>query len=210
MQSGICVSASTPFGPAACRSSSVFCPCRVVLNLGHSSRRRAATQFPAECTLVLRDGRLHTGAMPVVSVVLIFLNEERFLEEAVRGVCEQTLTDWELVLVDDGSTDRSRAIARDLAAQDNRIRYIDHPGHQNRGAAASRNLGAAHTTAPYIAFIDADDYMSPKAGRASRPPKEHAGRGDGQRCWFRLVEVGIRLQLEQIILISLAERPTTP
>jgi len=93
--------------------------------------------------------------------VLIFLNEERFLEEAVRSVRDQTLTDWELVLVDDGSTDRSTTIARDLAAQDNRIRYIDHPGHENRGTGVSRNFGVAHTTAPYIAFIDGDDVWMP-------------------------------------------------
>ena len=99
--------------------------------------------------------------MPGVSVVLIFLNEERFLEEAVRSVCAQTLADWELILVDDGSTDRSTQIARELAARDARIRYVDHPGHENKGASASRNLGVANTTAPYIAFIDGDDVWVP-------------------------------------------------
>jgi glycosyltransferase involved in cell wall biosynthesis len=89
--------------------------------------------------------------------VLIFLDEERFLEEAVSSVRAQTLTDWELILVDDGSTDRSTTIARDFAAQDNRIRYVEHPGHANRGMAASRNVGAAHTNAPFLAFLDADD-----------------------------------------------------
>ena len=100
--------------------------------------------------------------MPSVSVVLIFLNEERFLEEAVHSVCNQTLQDWELILVDDGSTDRSTTIARRMAAQDNRIRYIEHPGHANRGMAASRNLGAAHTSAPFLAFLDADDVWVPE------------------------------------------------
>jgi glycosyltransferase involved in cell wall biosynthesis len=95
--------------------------------------------------------------VPLVSVALIFLNEQRFLEEAVQSVRDQTLADWELILVDDGSTDRSTQIARDLAAADERIRYVDHPGHENRGMSASRNLGAAHATAPYIAFLDADD-----------------------------------------------------
>jgi glycosyltransferase involved in cell wall biosynthesis len=95
--------------------------------------------------------------MPAVSVVLIFLDEERFLEEAVRSVLNQTLTDWELILVDDGSTDRSTEIAQRLAAQDERIRYVDHPGHENRGMAASRNVGAAHGTAPYLGFLDGDD-----------------------------------------------------
>jgi glycosyltransferase involved in cell wall biosynthesis len=92
---------------------------------------------------------------------MIFLNEERFLEEAVRSVRNQTLTDWELLLVDDGSTDRSTAIARDLAVVDERIRYIDHPGHANRGTSVSRNFGVANTTAPYIAFIDGDDIWMP-------------------------------------------------
>jgi glycosyltransferase involved in cell wall biosynthesis len=99
--------------------------------------------------------------MPLVSVVLIFLNEQRFLEEAVQSVRDQTLTDWELILVDDGSTDRSTQIARELAAEDDRIRYVDHPGHQNRGMAASRNLGAARRTAQYLAFLDGDDVWVP-------------------------------------------------
>jgi glycosyltransferase involved in cell wall biosynthesis len=93
--------------------------------------------------------------------VLIFLNEERFLEETVRSVCVQTMTDWELILVDDGSTDRSTAIARAFAAQDNRIRYIDHPDHANRGMSAARNLGASVATAPYLTFLDADDVYVP-------------------------------------------------
>jgi glycosyltransferase involved in cell wall biosynthesis len=99
--------------------------------------------------------------MPLVSVVAIFLDEERFIEEAVQSVRDQTLTDWELILVDDGSTDRSTMIARDLEAQDERIRYVDHPRHENRGMSASRNLGAAHARGPYIAFLDADDAWDP-------------------------------------------------
>jgi glycosyltransferase involved in cell wall biosynthesis len=107
------------------------------------------------CTSVRNTRKLE--GMPLVSVVLIFLNEERFIEEAVLSVCNQTLTDWELILVDDGSTDRSTRIARDLAAYDDRIRYVDHQQHENRGMAASRNLGVAHSSAPYLAFLDADD-----------------------------------------------------
>ena len=99
--------------------------------------------------------------MPLVSVVLPFLNAERYLAEAVRSVRGQQLADWELILVDDGSTDRSAQIARDLAAQDDRIRNVCHPGRENRGRSASRNLGVAHATAPYVAFLDADDVSTP-------------------------------------------------
>ena len=94
-------------------------------------------------------------------MLLIFLNEQRFLEEAVQSVRDQTLAHWELILVDDGSTDASTQIARDLAAADQRIRYVDHPGHANRGMSASRNLGVTHATAPHIAFLDADDVYMP-------------------------------------------------
>lgn len=102
-----------------------------------------------------------TGSNPLVSVVLPFLNEERYLEEAVQSVLQQQLADWEMILVDDGSSDRSTLIARELAAQDDRIRFVDHPAHNNRGRSASRNLGVAHATAPYIAFLDADDVWMP-------------------------------------------------
>jgi glycosyltransferase involved in cell wall biosynthesis len=104
---------------------------------------------------------MNWGNMPRVSVVLIFLNEERFLEEAVHSVCAQTLADWELILVDDGSTDRSTDIARNFAAQDERIRYVDHPRHENRGMAASRNFGVSHSSSRYLAFIDGDDVWVP-------------------------------------------------
>lgn len=102
-------------------------------------------------------GERTLGSMPLVSVVLIFLDEETFLDEAVRSVIDQTLTDWELILVDDGSTDDSSRIAKVWAARESRIRYIDHPRHENRGMAASRNFGVANSSAPFLAFMDADD-----------------------------------------------------
>lgn len=99
---------------------------------------------------------------PLVSVVTIFLDGERFLEEAIRSVLSQTLDRWELLLVDDGSTDTSTAIARGYAARyPERIRYLEHDGHANRGMSYSRNVGIGASTAPYVAFIDADDVWLP-------------------------------------------------
>lgn len=93
-----------------------------------------------------------------VSVVLCFFNEERFLIEAVNSVLWQTFQDWELMLVDDGSSDGSTALARDLSARyPDRIKYIDHPDHENRGLSASRNLGIRSASGEMVAFIDADD-----------------------------------------------------
>src|SRR6266404_2905426 len=99
---------------------------------------------------------------PLVSAIIIFLNEERFLAEAIESVLAQTHAPWELILVDDGSTDQSSAIAQAYAArQPDRIRYVEHEGHANRGMGASRNLGLDHARGTYIGFLDADDVWMP-------------------------------------------------
>jgi glycosyltransferase involved in cell wall biosynthesis len=97
--------------------------------------------------------------------VLIFLDGERYISEAIDSVVQQSgFEDWELILVDDGSTDASSAIAKGWAQTDpQRIRYVEHPGHQNRGMSASRNLGVQSATGTYIAFLDADDVWLPSA-----------------------------------------------
>jgi glycosyltransferase involved in cell wall biosynthesis len=100
-------------------------------------------------------------AIPV-SVVIIFKDEQRFLLEAVESVFEQTSDAWELLLVDDGSTDTSGELARQQAEQHpGRVRYLQHPGQANLGMSASRNLGLAHAQGRYVAFLDADDVWLP-------------------------------------------------
>lgn len=97
-----------------------------------------------------------------VSVIIIFLNAEDFLTEAVESVLSQTHSNWELLLVDDGSSDRSSEIARSYAArQPGRILFLEHEAHQNLGMSASRNLGIRKANGRYIAFLDADDYWLP-------------------------------------------------
>jgi glycosyltransferase involved in cell wall biosynthesis len=99
---------------------------------------------------------------PLVSVVIIFLDEERFIGEAVESVLAQHYDNWELLLVDDGSTDASTEIAlRYAELYPEKIRYLEHPGHENRGASAARNLGIADARGEYIAFLDADDVWLP-------------------------------------------------
>lgn len=95
---------------------------------------------------------------PLVSVVIIFWNAERFLQEAIESVLVQTYSAWELLLVDDGSSDGSTAIARRYAERyPERMRYLEHPGHANSGMSASRNLGIRDAHGPYLALLDADD-----------------------------------------------------
>lgn len=100
---------------------------------------------------------------PLVTVVTIFLNGEKYLSEAVESVLAQRYTNWELMLVDDGSFDRSTEIAREYARRyPERIRYLEHPGHENRGMSASRNLGVRQGHGEYVAFLDSDDVWLPQ------------------------------------------------
>ncbi len=95
---------------------------------------------------------------PLVSAIIIFLNEERFLQEAIESVFAQSYKNWELLLVDDGSTDASFEIARGYAERyPEKVHYFTHQGRQNRGMSASRNLGIRNAGGKYIAYLDGDD-----------------------------------------------------
>jgi glycosyltransferase involved in cell wall biosynthesis len=103
------------------------------------------------------------GSQPSVSVVISFLNAQDFLREAVQSVFNQTFEDWELLLVDDGSTDSSSSLAQAYARHDAaRIRYIDHAGHRNLGLPVSRNVGIRQARGQYVALLDADDMWFPE------------------------------------------------
>lgn len=100
---------------------------------------------------------------PVVTAVIIFLNGEKFLSDAISSVLAQTYVSWELMLVDDGSSDRSAAIAREYVERyPEKIRYLHHPGNANRGMSASRNLGIRSGRGKYIALLDCDDLWHPE------------------------------------------------
>ncbi len=99
---------------------------------------------------------------PLVSAIIIFWNEERFIEEAVESVLGQTYDHWELLLVDDGSSDKSSHIARRYTEQyPDKVRYLEHQGHENRGMSASRNLGVRSARGRYISYLDGDDVWLP-------------------------------------------------
>jgi glycosyltransferase involved in cell wall biosynthesis len=110
------------------------------------------------------DAELGSGNVPgLVSVVIIFHNEECYLSKAVESVRAQTYPHWEMLLVDDGSSDASPGIARRLAEENpQQIRVLMHPGGVNRGMSASRNLGLVNARGEYVAFLDADDEYLPE------------------------------------------------
>lgn len=98
----------------------------------------------------------------MISIIMIFLDAEQFIAESIDSVLSQTHDRWELVLVDDGSSDGSTLIAKQYASEHpDRIRYFDHPGHANRGMSASRNVGVTQARGEFVAFLDADDVYLP-------------------------------------------------
>ena len=92
--------------------------------------------------------------IPGVSVIMSVFNGEDFLADAIKSVLHQTFTDFEFIIVDDGSNDRSLAIIQSFQELDSRIKIIV---HKNQGLAKSLNIGIEHSKGKYIARIDADD-----------------------------------------------------
>jgi len=99
-----------------------------------------------------------TGAAPLVSVVMPAYNAAAYLGDAVESVLAQTLRDFELIVVDDGSTDGTAAIARRFAATDRRVRVVSRP---NGGPANARNTAFGIARGRVVALLDSDDIMQP-------------------------------------------------
>lgn len=97
--------------------------------------------------------------MPRVSVVMPVYNARRFLREAVQSILEQTYTDFELIAVDDASTDESRSLLEDFAGWDARVIVVPQP--RNQGVRAALHAGVERARGEYIARMDADDFSLP-------------------------------------------------
>lgn len=99
--------------------------------------------------------------MPLVSVAVPLYNSQRYVAACIESVLNQSHADWELVIVDDGSTDTSADIAQDYARQDDRIQVLFHEEHANKGVSVTRRKAIAHSRGDYIALLDADDVFEP-------------------------------------------------
>lgn len=97
---------------------------------------------------------------PLVSVIMPAYNAEQFIEEAIRSVLGQSVTDLELLVLDDGSRDRTLEIVKDMAQKDPRVRLI--VNEQNMGVAKTRNRGLELCRGAYVALLDSDDYWRPQ------------------------------------------------
>ncbi|HNW26158.1 MAG TPA: glycosyltransferase [Candidatus Gastranaerophilaceae bacterium] len=92
-----------------------------------------------------------------VSVITASYNYAEFLKEAVESVIAQTYTNWELIVVDDGSTDNSVEVIKEFCARDERIKFFRHLEGENRGLKETLILGIEKATGDYIAFLESDD-----------------------------------------------------
>ena len=98
--------------------------------------------------------------MPLVSVVMPVYNAEKFLAEAIESILTQTFSDFELIIVDDGSTDGSAGIIQAYDERDDRIHSVQLD--MNEGVASARNRGTALSSGKYIAAMDCDDISLPE------------------------------------------------
>lgn len=94
--------------------------------------------------------------MPKLSVIVPVYNTEKYLRECIDSILAQTFTDFELILVDDGSTDHSGAICDEYAGKDARIRVIH---QENGGVTRARKNGAAYSKGDYVTYVDSDDWI---------------------------------------------------
>lgn len=95
-----------------------------------------------------------------ISVIVPVYNAERYIKECLDSICHQTFKNFELILIDDGSTDESGRICDEYAALDSRIIVIH---KQNEGVSIARNVGLDKVQGEWIVFIDSDDYLLPDA-----------------------------------------------
>ena len=101
--------------------------------------------------------------MPQVTVVIPAYNAEKYIEETFDSLRAQTLTDWEALIVDDGSTDATAQIAEKASHADARFRLLR---QENAGVSAARNHGLSEAQGTYILFLDSDDTLTADSLRA--------------------------------------------
>lgn len=143
--------------------------------------------------------------MPEISVIMPVYNKEKYFEAAIYSVLNQTFTDIEVIIINDGSTDSSLVLAKQIVEKDKRVCLIDVP---NGGVSKARNLGLSQAKGNWIQFLDADDRLEPNYLTEAMQIIQHV-QADILFSSFRMVDVhgkivrnvsvpiqGIKAQLE--------------
>ena len=139
--------------------------------------------------------------MPAISVIVPVYQAESLLPQCVESVLSQTFSDWELLLVDDGSRDGSPALCDSYAAREPRIRAFHKP---NGGVSSARNLGLEQAAGQCIAFLDADDAIEPAALETLWYLREKAG-ADSAGCAHFKVQANGQQQTELLLPAGIYE-----
>lgn len=133
----------------------------------------------------------------MVSVIMPAYNMERFIEQAIRSVMNQTYWDWELLVIDDGSKDETCQIAERLSAEDSRVRLIRN--EKNMGVARTRNRGLDLCRGEYIALLDSDDVWHPEKLEKQLTRMQQTG-ADLSYCSYAMVdENGERIKEDYLV-----------
>jgi CDP-glycerol glycerophosphotransferase len=148
---------------------------------------------------------MSASAVPRISVVVPVYNVEEYLDECLTSLVRQTASDLEIVIVDDGSTDSSAAIAQRYAARDARIRIVTRP---NGGLGAARNTGIEEATGEYLAFLDSDDVLPPTAYELLLNSLEQTGSDFATGNVHRLTAAGTS-QAPFLARVFARDRPKT-
>ncbi len=94
----------------------------------------------------------------MISILIPFFNVENYIKDTIESVIAQTKKDWEMILIDDGSTDKSYEICKEYADKDDRIKLFT---QENSGVSSARNAAVSKVTSKYFTFLDSDDLMAP-------------------------------------------------
>lgn len=94
---------------------------------------------------------------PTLSIIVPVYNMEKYVERCIRSILSQSFSDYELLIIDDGSEDKSCEVIKTLVKDDPRVHLFEYP---NGGVSVARNRGLDHVKGKYVVFIDADDYIS--------------------------------------------------
>lgn len=97
-----------------------------------------------------------------VSIIIANYNRENLIASTLESVLTQTYSNWECIIVDDGSTDNSEAIVNSFAIKDERFRFLHRPSNRPKGPNAARNFGIENSVGEYILSLDSDDWILPE------------------------------------------------
>lgn len=97
-----------------------------------------------------------------VSIIIATYNRAHLILETLDSVCAQTYTNWECIIVDDGSADNTEKIVTDLVSKDNRFVFLNRPSERPKGPNAARNFGIENSTGEYVLSLDSDDWILPE------------------------------------------------